>query len=342
MNNSTRLNGARLVLAACACSFMLGCGDDGRALEPAAQREAGAADAAAGARDATRVDAAADPVDAATVLPGVAAFQAALAEGRFADLPEVIAALERDAEQRTDDPEGTLALALAHLWAVAEAGRTPPPDPAVQGRHALAAEMHLRRARELRPDDARIDGWLGSVQIGIGRQLGIEAQVEAGFEEIARGVERDPAFNLFVAAFQHARRDRDDPEFARGAEAYFETAEVCGMGISAARPQLAQLAPDSAVASACTNGPAMPHNIEGFFVYGGDILLKTGDVGVALALYENATRVEGYSTWPHRAVIAQRLTDAAAWADRLTDEDPDNDPGLVWDSGNQCVLCHQR
>lgn len=320
--------------------FVLGCASDadrGRhdaaAAPDAAVRDAGAhADAAAP-----------EPAPALDDAPAVAAFRAALEQGRYDDLPDVLAELTDAAQAQPDDPDITLALALANLWGVAESGRAAEPDPGQQASHAFAAEMHLERARALAPDDARIDGWLGSVHIGIGLKTGNPELVQTGYDEIARGVERDPAFNLFVEAFQYAREDPSDPEFARAADAFFRTAELCEFGVSRRHPRLPEGAhAPPGVSPVCGNGPKMHHNIEGFWIYGGDILLKSGEVEVALALYENAAQVEGSRRWPHRDVVEQRLADAGARAERLSDGDAENDPLLAWDSPNQCVLCHAR
>jgi hypothetical protein len=274
----------------------------------------------------------------------VASFRAALEAGAYESLPHVIDELTRADEQQPDDPTLALALGLANLWGVAELGRITPFDPAEAGAYALAAQTHLARARVLAPNDARIEGWLGSVRIGIGTNLGSAEIVQDGYDQIASGVIRDSAFNSFVEAFSYARKPADDADFPRAVAAFFRTVEVCELGVTRAAPSLAAAgqAPADGVSSACSNGPEMPHNLEGFWLFGGDILLKAGDLTTAVALYENAVLEGRARSWPYRDLAEQRLADASAWAMRLADADPANDPVLAWDSAKQCMLCHQR
>jgi hypothetical protein len=323
---------------------LLACAND--ALPDVAERDAGVdarapqpADAAP-APDA-QPDAEPQPLDRD---PAVAAFRAALEAGRYDALPDVLEQLASADRARPDDAEIKLALGLANLWGVVELGRDPQAPPSQAGGYALEAQAHLKRARELSPDDGRIDGWIGSISIGIGTNLSSPELVQEGYDEIARGVVRDPAFNLFVQAFQHARKAPDDPDFARAAQAFFEAVELCELGATRDAPQLATASTGRAagVSIVCSNGPKMPHNLEGFWLFGGDILLKAGELATARALYENALLEGRAHGWPYLAVAEQRIDDAAAWARLLGDADADNDPQLAWDAPNQCVLCHER
>lgn len=331
---------------------LLACAEE---VAPAVQRESEVDDKA----DAADIPDAADLADAADIadaadadaaepplhdIPAVAAFRVALEAGAYEALPGVLEELTRADEAAPNDPAVTLALGLANLWGVAELGRVVPVDAAQAGVYALAARSHLERARELSPADARIDGWIGSVLIGIGTNLASADLVQDGYDEIDRGVQRNPAFNSFVEAFSYARKPADDPEFPRAVDAFFRTVEVCELGVTRAEPQLPSInePPAAGVPTACTNGPAMPHNLEGFWLFGGDILLKAGELSTALALYENAALEGRARGWLHVAVAEQRTADAAEWAMLLTDEDATNDPLLAWQAPNQCVLCHER
>lgn len=317
--------------------FSVGCADDAPIdVSNAPERDAAADSAVDAATDA------AEPQHAE--LPAVAAFHDALEHGRYEALPELLEDLAHADQEQPDDPSVALALALANLWGVAEIGRVDPADPAQAGVYAFAAREHLERAQALSPDDARIDGWLGSVLIGIGSNVASDAIVQDGYDAIDRGVQREPAFNSFVEAFSYARKAADDRDFPRAIDAFFNAARVCELGVTRAAPELASAGrpPAQGVPSACTNGAAMPHNLEGFWLFGGDILLKAGELETAVALYENAALEGDAYAWPYRDVADQRLADAAAWAARLADDDAANDPLLAWQSPNQCVLCHER
>lgn len=271
--------------------------------------------------------------------PALAGFRQALEQQAFDRLPEVLADLEAADEDRSD-PDLTLALALANLWGVVEAGREPG-APAMAPARALAARAGFERARELSPDDARIDGWLGSVLLGTGRALGSAALIEQGFAEVERGVTRNPQFNAFVLAFQHAEREPADPRRAEAPAEFWRAATLCDPATSAEHPSLPPgERPEPFDPRVCNDTARAPHNLEGFWLHGGDIMLQAGDLAAAHACYQNAITSDVRDDWPFRALADERLEAAEARLQLLQDDDPNNDPTPIWRAQIQCASCH--
>lgn len=92
---------------------------------------------------------------------------------------------------------------------------------------------------------------------------------------------------------------------------------------------------------ACWNSWIAPHNLEGFFLNMGDMLVKAGDVRAARAIYANAKASHEYASWKFRDVLDARIADAE------TNVAAFNHPGttstrLMIDSAFACMGCHEQ
>lgn len=276
--------------------------------------------------------------------PSVAAFREAFEAQRYASLPDHVAELETAAAEAPEDPAIALTLALANLWGAAEIGRIGG-DPAREALHAVAALAQLEHAQTLAPEDARIQGFIGSVHMRIGSRTGNAALVEQGLAEIEAGAARHPEFNEFVRLLMLSRMERDSPGFAAAFEATRRTMEACGLPVTEENPSLALDHQREGVEGpdrVCWNGPRALHNFEGTWLYVGDLYTKAGRPDLARAFYGNARTFPSYATWGFQDLLEQRIADADSAAARFADNDPANDPELIADSNVQCSVCHAR
>ena len=276
-------------------------------------------------------------------LPARSRFHDALERQDFARLPEVIADLEAADIETDGDGSIVLSLGLANLWGAAEIGRRPEAGPLEQPTFALAAERAFVRAKETLPDDARIDGWLGAVRARIGVATGSDELVARGKADVEAGIERHPEFNLFVRALVFGSSNVP-ADVAIAEESLWQALEACGQGATAMSPTLEEpLVPvHSGPDRVCWNGARAPHNLEGFFLFAGDIVTKRGDAARAGLVYANARKADGFETWPFRELLEERITKADERAALFADGVPENDPQLVSDSEVSCAYCHAR
>ena len=63
---------------------------------------------------------------------------------------------------------------------------------------------------------------------------------------------------------------------------------------------------------ACWNSRIAPHNLEGFFLNMGEMLVKSGDWQTAQKVYENAKRTKEYPSWKYQAALDERIKQAQA------------------------------
>jgi len=274
----------------------------------------------------------------------VAAFREAFETERYDLLPALITDLETAAERQPEDAKVALTLALANLWGAAEIGRVGG-DPAREANHAFAALEEFERARTLAPDDARIDGFIGAVQVRVGVAIGSADLVERGLAEIEGGIARHPEFNGFVKLLVLSPFPGDTEHFASAFDAIRLTMDACGLPVNEETPTLGGTRPPGDLSGpdrVCWNGPRALHNFEGTWLFVGDLYLKRNQPELARALYFNAKTLDSYATWDFQWLVDERIDRADELAARFADDDPSNDPQLIARSPVQCAVCHAR
>ena len=281
--------------------------------------------------------------DAPTAPTSADAFWDAFLAQRYVDLPGVTAQLDADATAHPADAWATELSAIARLWQIAEARRDPSLTAAQIPPIALAAEHRLQQANALLADDPLLLGRIGSLEVAIGAVLHDATRIDAGKADLDRSVALYPEFALF----NRARIFFDlpsDPQAADRVEDFWRKLDACaGEPVDRTAFDLRRYlgrATAEGPQRVCWNTPHTPHGVEGFFVYMGDALLKRGDAASAKQIYSNARYSPQYASWPFQALLEQRISDADAWAARLTDADPSNDPVLINASATACASCH--
>jgi hypothetical protein len=93
----------------------------------------------------------------------------------------------------------------------------------------------------------------------------------------------------------------------------------------------------------CWNSWIAPHNFEGFFLNFGDMLVKAGQPEVAAAMYRNATHAREYPGWRYKAVLEERIVNAAKNVEAFRRPEPGPDSAtLMVRSTFACMGCHQQ
>jgi hypothetical protein len=182
-----------------------------------------------------------------------------------------------------------------------------------------------------------------------------EALKREGYFILKEGMRRYPEFNLFTMSFVLANAPREDPKFADAVDYAWKNVEICvGHSVGRTAADVARLAesmrpglsPSAQIAGgssdrACRNPPAAPHNMEGFFLHMGDLLVKKGDADTAREIYKLAQLAPTYSTWPHAPVLEKRIEEAPERA-KLFAEHAKPEPEILFQSSIACVGCHQE
>jgi hypothetical protein len=157
-----------------------------------------------------------------------------------------------------------------------------------------------------------------------------------------------PEFNFFTMSFVLSNAPRTDPKFADAVDYAWKNVDLCvGHPVGRTAADVKRLAADfpAVIAGgskdrACQNPPSAPHNMEGFLLHMGDIVVKQGDVETGREIYALAKAAPTYSSWPYGSVLDTRIEQAGARAQAFASgvQPP---PELMFQSPYACTGCHQ-
>jgi hypothetical protein len=256
--------------------------------------------------------------------------------GRYDQIPTALEALERVYVDTPNDQVTAAHLGWLHMWRVAERARVDTvPATIVEdmflARHYFSAAVHLYHS------DPRTLGFLASATIGTGAITHDERLTRRGYFLMQDAIDAWPAFNLFTAGYTLSTLPADVPQYHQAVDWQWRTLDICaGTRIDHRHPNYAPYISKTTDPRACTNGWIAPHNIEGFLLNMGDMLVKAGDWQTAQAIYATAKQSPAYRTWPYASVLADRIQNAHANVERF------RTTGIMVTSRFACTVCHQE
>lgn len=274
------------------------------------------------------------------------AFWTAFLAQRYDALPQVTEALTAAYVKNPNDPQLALLIGHAHLWRIAERERDPAPQARITDALVLA-NFYFSEALRLRQNDQRIAGWTASTQMALGSVHGDERARRRGYLMMKDSAHAYPEFNGFTLGYVMSRLPAGDPKLDEAVEAIWISLDRClGHAVDRRHPDLSALGAGSAPAGpkrVCFNGPQVPHNVEGFALAFGDLLVKTGDAELATRVYLEAKRSATYGDWPFKALLEERAASAGARAAQFASEtDASQQPQMIGTSAYACAICHAR
>ncbi len=279
-------------------------------------------------------------------------FWRTLHAGKYEDLPQLLTALTAAYLENPNDATIAAHLGFAHIWKLSERNRLGKIPPEVTD-DAVLARKYFGEAVRLNPDDPRILGFYGVTMMAEGRIHKDEKLATQGYFTAKEAVRQWPEFNNFTLGYVLSTEPHDSALFRDALEWQWQAMDLCyGEKVDRANPGVARYAALEAKETepqrkrACWNSAIAPHNVEGFFLNMGDMLVKSGDWQTAVKIYENARRAREYSTWPYRAVLDERIATAQANVELFRKTYPTSEPitarTLMFNSKFSCMACHQK
>ncbi|MFT3699332.1 MAG: hypothetical protein QM831_39655 [Kofleriaceae bacterium] len=228
-----------------------------------------------------------------------------------------------------------------HMWRIGERARNPRAAATITDDIVLA-RTYFAKAVALDPNEPRYAGFLAAAELSEASLDRDPVLAKQGVETMTKAVAAWPEFNLFTAGYVASALPADSPEFVAGLEQQWQNIEVCiGTKIDRTHPDYAgymKLETTSGHARACWNSQIAPHNLEGFFLNMGDMLVKKGDWQTAQEIYANARASKQFATWPYKDVLADRIAHAR---ENVTAFRKPDAPIMIA-SSFACAGCHQR
>jgi hypothetical protein len=232
-----------------------------------------------------------------------------------------------------------------HTWRVAERARMPG-APATITDDVVLGRKYFHEAVSLEPTEARYLGFLATQVLSEGRIDQNERLTREGYFMLKDAVRAWPEFNLFTAGYVMSGLPPESLQFKEGLEFQWQNMDVCaGELVDRANPDYSKymsLDVKTGKKRACWNSWIAPHNLEGFFLNMGDMLVKAGEVKTARAIYADAKASREYATWKFQGVLDDRIVQAEANVAAFNHADSANTTPIMIDSTFACMACHEE
>jgi hypothetical protein len=246
-------------------------------------------------------------------------FWRTLHAGAYDQIPRAMTLLKAAYLQNPRDPRTTAHVGFLHAWAGAERARLASVPPTITD-ELILARTYFARAAALDPADARVQGFHAVFEMSDAAVQRDSAAFAAGLARGRAAIAAWPEFNWFTVGYTLSGRDHASPLFREGLRMQWQTVDACsGTPVDRAHPTAdvvlrAEVGEqDPRRRRACWNSWIAPHNVEGFFLNMGDMLVKSGDWRTAVRVYALAqgwprTRAGRSATSSRRASRAPRRT----------------------------------
>jgi hypothetical protein len=286
--------------------------------------------------------------DSAPTKAAERAFWTALHGGKYESIGETLELYQQSYLANPNAAMSAARIGWLHTWRLAERARLASP-PATITDDIVLGRKYFGEAVALSPHESRFQGFSASLIMAEGTVHKDEALTRRGYFQMNDAVAAWPEFNLFTAGISVANLPVEDPLFREGVERQWQNLDVCVDGkvdrADGRFDEYMAMETHSGWNRACWDSWIAPHNLEGFFLHMGDMLVKTGDIAQAKVMYENAKLPKNYATWKLRDVLEDRLAHASEYTAPFREK---NGAGVAdatkrpfWASSFTCTGCHQ-
>lgn len=254
--------------------------------------------------------------------------------GQYDHIPDAEKLLTAAYLENPNDPVLAAHLGFIHIWKITERQREKTPAPTIVD-EIILSRKYFSDAVELNPDDARYQGFLGDAMLAEGQIFHDQREQVSGYFQLKRAIAMWPQFNLFAAGYPMSTLPAHTERFNQALDWQWQTLDLCsGKTIDRQNPDFQPYMSRETTQGpmrACWNSWIAPHNVEGFFLNMGDMLVKQGETQTAVKIYKKAQSSKDYSSWPYRRMLEQRIEMA----------NQGQTPTPLINSGYGCVICHQ-
>jgi hypothetical protein len=214
---------------------------------------------------------------------------------------------------------------------------------------AVLSRRYFEEAVALNPADARYLGFLAAATLAEGNIHQDERLTRRGYFMMLDAIKAWPEFNLFTAGYVMSTQPANSERFKQALEWQWQNLDACvGEKVDrkiAAYAKYMTLETREGRKRVCWNSPIAPHNLEGFFLNMGDMLVKAGDWQTARLIYGDAKLSPVYPQWPYRETLDARIRDArenVAAFNAPVAATYRGDRRLMVSTAFACMACHQQ
>jgi hypothetical protein len=271
-------------------------------------------------------------------------FWRTLHAGAYDSIPRALLMLQAAYLQNPADATTAAHIGFLHTWRIAERGRLAQQLPSITDEATLAVRYFQLANKRMAQYDARTHGFEAVTRMIEGRIHRDDAMVADGLREGRASIAAWPEFNLFTIGYVLSTHPDTSASFREALDMQWKTLDLClRQPTDRVNPSVGLILgeglnePDPMKRRACYNSWIAPHNIEGFFLNMGDMVMRSGDVSTAVKVYALAKQAEAYGSWPYREVLEARIRDAQ----RTAADFRGDAPKMMVNSRFACAACHQ-
>ena len=273
-----------------------------------------------------------------------------LHQGHYDSLDKVLDKLHYAYMQDPQDFKIAAHLGFAYVWKVTERLRLDSMTASISAAGDLS-QRYFEEAVALNPNDPRLRGFKAGLMLANGSRHTDDKLRTKGYFEGKEAISQWPSFNLFSVGYVMSVIEHDKERYAEALEYQWQNLEAClCREIDRDNPDLsdideipARVADDYKKSRACTNSWIAPHNVEGFLLNLGDMLVKKGDTAQASEVYESIRLVAEFEAWPYRHQLDNRLANLEENVQKFRRQGRLSDNQRVFiQTEFGCMGCHQK
>lgn len=276
-----------------------------------------------------------------------------LHKGNYDSLPRVISLLNAAYLENPANIKIVDHLGFANIWKYAESQRLTTQSPDILQNFILSRRF-FEESYTLNSADSRILGFLGDTKIVEGQISKNKQLVVEGYFDGLKSMHEWPQFNKFTLGYALSQTPAGSDQFKKALQWQWETLSDCECKTIDADHlnfkegiRLIEQNRDPAVRRACMNSWIAPHNMEGFFMSMGDMLVKSGNPKKGIEAYQAAMLSPAYKDWPYTGELQKRIAGASDntvnFNRPINHRHPDTSASRVMlvSSKMACMSCHQ-
>lgn len=274
-----------------------------------------------------------------------------LHQGHYQDITQAEKLLMESYLKNPNAPNVAAHLGFLHIWKITEHQRGSRANPLIPNEIILSKKF-FSDAHELEPNNAIFEGFFGDTLLMEGMIFKDKREEIRGYFTLKKAIAKWPEFNFFTAGYPMSILLSTSSEFKNALQWQWKVMDLCaGRSINREQPEYpsGQITKNNLLKhEACEDTWIAPHNIEGFFMNMGDMLVKSGNWKIAISIYKNAKLAPNYSFWPYRKMLEKRIKNAHEnvqyFQEPFSFEPKTTNPdrSIMFNSGYGCMTCHQE
>lgn len=243
-------------------------------------------------------------------------------------------------------------LGFTHMWALSERQNLGTVPPTIID-HATLALKYFGESYNLNSNDPRILGFLAGAKMTVADLSDDKKLSKDGYFNGKKSINQWKAFNYFTIGYVLSQLHQDTWQFEKALEWQWKTLDECYCEkFDRGNPDINKYLPmehnekDIKRKRACWNSWIAPHNVEGFYLNMGDMLVKKGDWKKAVQIYKLAKQVPQYESWPFKSILEKRIKSAEDNVEKFRRPIENSksyhvDDVMLINSSISCVSCHK-